>query len=159
MGRGHAEAAAVIAARPADIYAVLADYRNEHPHILPKAYFSALEVEQGGRGAGTVFRVRTRFLGVERSYHMVVSEPEPGRVLVETDIGSGLATTFTVTPLDNGERARVQIATDWKTSAGLGEMVEKALTPPIMWRIYRAELRQLAAYVQNKSAVASGRTA
>ena len=34
-----------IDAPPARVYAILADYRNHHPHILPKAYF----VKVGGK--------------------------------------------------------------------------------------------------------------
>ena len=36
-------------------YAIIADYRNGHPRILPRPYFVSLTVEQGGVGAGTDF--------------------------------------------------------------------------------------------------------
>ena len=36
--------------------ALAQDYRTGHPRILPKPYFSGLEVLSGGYGAGTVFR-------------------------------------------------------------------------------------------------------
>ena len=42
-------------------------------------------------------------LGVERVYREVVSEPEPGRVLAETDADAGVTTTFTVDALDGGK--------------------------------------------------------
>jgi len=54
MRRAHAEASALIDAPAAEIYAVLTDYGNAHPHILPKPYFTKLAVEQGGIGAGTI---------------------------------------------------------------------------------------------------------
>lgn len=147
MGKIHTEASAVIAAPPAAIYAVLADYRHRHPHILPKQYFPELSVEAGGQGAGTIIRVRTRVLGIEREYHMLVSEPEPGRILVETDQATGLATTFTVTPTEDGAGSRVQIATAWDAPAGVAGLIERFITPPIMRHIYRTELRQLATYM------------
>ena len=67
------------------IYGIIADYRNGHPHILPPA-FSNLEVEQGGVGAGTIIRFNVRALGRTQLFRSVVTEPEPGRVLVETNV-------------------------------------------------------------------------
>jgi hypothetical protein len=155
MSQIRVEASAVVAAAPQQVYAVFADYRNGHPRILPRAYFSDLAVEQGGYGAGTVFRVKTRFLGVERAYRMAVSEPAPGRTLVETDLDTGLATTFTITATSQEQQARVQIATVWEASGGMAGLIERLTTPPIMRMIYREELRQLAAYLQQKLARAS----
>jgi hypothetical protein len=155
MQQIHVEAEAEIAARPATVYAILADYQHGHPNILPKAHFPYMQVEQGGQGAGTKLHVNVRALGVEHEYHLVVSEPEPGRVLAETDVNTGLVTTFTVTPIKNGEHARVRIATDWAAKGGLAGLIERLITPPIMRRIYRKELQQLAAYVQSKDTTAS----
>ena len=155
MTRIHAEAAAEIAAPSAEIYAILADYHHGHPNILPQQHFSDLRVEQGGQGAGTLIRVKVGVFGIEHEYHMVVSEPEPGRVLAETDVNTGLVTTFTVTPIGNGEHARVQIATDWDAKPGLSGLMERLTTPPIMRWIYRKELQQLAAYVRSKSPATS----
>lgn len=148
MRRLHAEATAVIPAPPATVYGILADYHNGHPHILPKEYFAGLTVEVGGQGAGTIFVVRTRELGRERAYRMVVREPEPGRVLTETDESSGLVTTFTVTPIQAGQQARVQIATDWEARPGLAGIVEGLVMPMLMRRVFLRELAQFAAYVQ-----------
>lgn len=147
MGTIYAAASAQIAAPPDVVYAVLADYHHGHPHILPPQFFPSLKVEAGGQGAGTIFRVRTRALGQEREYRMEVEEPEPGRVLVERDAAAGVVTTFTVTPLPDGNGTQVQIATDLKGSSGLTGLVEQLITPPVMRHIYRAELRQLAAYL------------
>lgn len=152
MPRVHAEQAAVIDAPAADIYAILSDYQHEHPQILPKEYFPMIKVEQGGQGAGTVFQIQTRALGVERGYQMIVSEPEPGHRLVETDTSSDLETTFTVTPIDQGRRSEVKIVTEWQSAPGISGLIEKLLTPAVMRRIYRKELRKLAAYAQSKRA-------
>ena len=147
----HAEASHVIDARPEQIYAILSDYHEGHPAILPKPYFTELTVEKGGTGAGTVIRVGIKVLGLERTYHMIVSEPEPGRVLVETDIDTGQTSTFTVEPLNGGTQSRVTIATDFKGSPGFAGFMEKWLNPPITRRIFKKELRQLADYVRHKS--------
>lgn len=54
MSQIHAQATAVIDAPPEVVYAILADYRADHPAILPKQYFAECAVEEGGQGAGTV---------------------------------------------------------------------------------------------------------
>lgn len=128
MPRGHAEATAIIAAPPEVIYAILADYRTGHPQIVPKPYFTKLEVEQGGVGAGTVIRMHMRVVGREIVSQHVISEPEPGRVLVETDLHTDMATTFTLTPLEDGQRAQLQIVTEWEARAGLLGWLEKVVT-------------------------------
>lgn len=137
-----------IDARPETVYGVLADYRVGHPAILPKPYFGALTVESGGRGAGTVIRFSMQVMGVERAFREVVSEPEPGRVLVEQDDAAGVVTTFTVDPLDGGKRSRVTITTETQASPGLRGLVERVVNPPVLRDIYRKELRQLEEYVK-----------
>jgi hypothetical protein len=138
--------AAVIDAPPAVVYGVLADYRQHHPRILPPGYFTGLDVEEGGFGAGTVMLVHMRALGQTRVFRMVASEPEPGRVLVETDHDRDVETTFTVDPVDGGQRSAVTIATAWTPKGGLAGLGDRLVTPPIMRRIYREELRRLNTY-------------
>lgn len=139
---------ATIDAQPARVYAVLADYRSHHPNILPKAYFAKVEVTKGGEGAGTEFIADMKIFGSKRTFHMTVSEPEPGRVLAETDAKLGTHTTFTVEPLEGGARSKVTIATTSKTNTGLGSWLERLTTPMIMRKIYQEELQQLNAYIQ-----------
>ena len=86
---------ALIHASPQDLYAIIADYQQGHPQILPKPPFVSLVVEQGGKGAGTVIRVQMRVLGQTQAFRAVVTEPEPGRILVETN-DNGYVTTFSV---------------------------------------------------------------
>ncbi|MCW5881840.1 MAG: SRPBCC family protein [Anaerolineae bacterium] len=143
MSQAHAEASAIVNAPPSVVYATLADYRTGHPQALPKPTFSDLTIEQGGQGAGTVFRVTVTVLGTATKYHMRVAEPQPGRVLAETDLTTGLTTTFTVDPIDGGQRSRVTIATDWTSRGGLAGYGERLLTPFFMQRIYAQQLRQL----------------
>jgi hypothetical protein len=73
-----------IDAEPATVYEVLADYRTHHPRIMPPSLFSDLAVEQGGTGAGTVFGITFRPIGLARRLRMRVDEPAPGRVLTWT---------------------------------------------------------------------------
>lgn len=148
MSRIHAAASMVIDARPEEIYLILADYRTAHPQVLPRKYFKSLEVDSGGQGAGTVFRTRVRVSGVERAFHMVVSEPEQG-VLVETDRSSGLVTRFTIKPVQDGKQSSVEIATEWE-ARGIQGFFERLLSPPTLRRIYREELHQLAGVVRNR---------
>src|SRR5215475_11215426 len=74
----------VIKAPPQRLYELLADYHHGHPSILPRPEFRSLTVVQGGHGQGTVFDMQMRMLGRTRSLRGVVSEPEPGRRLVES---------------------------------------------------------------------------
>lgn len=153
MSRIRAAASMVIDAQPEEIYPILADYRTEHLQIVNKKYFRSLEIESGGQGAGTVFQTHVRVGGVERAYHMVVSEPEPG-VLVETDTLSGLVTSFTIKPVQDGKQSNVEIATVWE-GRGVSGFFERLMSPPVMRRIYREELQQLADVVKSKRAAAS----
>lgn len=158
MSHIRVEVSGLIPVRPEVVYAVLADYRVGHPAILPKPYFTELTVERGGRGAGTQVRTRLVVMGVARTFQLTVSEPEPGRVLMEADEQAGVVTTFTVEPLDDGQQTRVIIVTEAQTSPGLLGVLEQWLNPPIMRRIYNKELQQLAEVVRQPKSVTSSRT-
>lgn len=79
-----ASATKIIKAPVEVIYKILADYRSGHPLILPRKYFHSLEVEEGRFGEGTVIRFQMRLLGQTRSFRLLNTEPEPGRILQET---------------------------------------------------------------------------
>lgn len=155
MSRIRAAASMLIDAQAEEIYAVLADYRTQHPQILPRKYFKSLEIETGGQGAGTVFRTTIRAGGINRSYHMVVSEPKQG-VLVETDTSSGLTTTFTVQPVEDGKQSSVEIASEWE-SKGIQGFFERLMAPPTMRRMFLEELAQLADFVKSKRTAGSAK--
>ena len=142
MSRIHASATAVIDAPADQVYSILADYSKGHPGILPKKYFTGLEVEKGGRGAGTIVRVELRTPGAKRSMRMEVSEPVPGRVLAERDLETGAVTTFTVEPVEDGRFSSVTIDTDY-TRPGIAGIVEKMVVPGMLRRIYTEELMNL----------------
>jgi hypothetical protein len=86
MGTIHVFAERVVDAPAATVYGYLADMREHHPRFLPPA-FSAFEVETGGVGEGTIIRFTVTAGGRSRGYRMTVTDPEPGRVLTESDTG------------------------------------------------------------------------
>ena len=137
----------VIDAPPAAVYAVFADYHHSHNAILPKPYFTKMTVEKGGTGAGTEITVHMSVFGAKATYHMVVTEPEPGRVLQEEDKAAGVVTTFTVDPMNNGQSARVTLHTRARTAPGLRGFIEKLITPTISRKIYNEELDLVAKHV------------
>ena len=134
------------------VYAVIADYRRHHPHIIPREYFLRLDVLAGGVGAGTRTRVAMRVLGRTREFEQVVTEPEPGRVLMETDSDGVSVSTFTIERIDGGRAAWVTIATDLVARPGLAGRLERWVTSTMLRRIYRQEIALLAAYVLRQAA-------
>jgi hypothetical protein len=123
---------------PADrLYGIIADYRHGHPRILPPAFT--------GLGAGTRIRVGMRVLGRVVTFPAEVSEPDPGRVLVERNLGDRPSvTTFTVDRLD-AARSRVTISTELPARAGILGRLERFFTSRFLGPIYAAELGKLAA--------------
>jgi hypothetical protein len=119
--------------------------RNHHPHFLPPA-FSDFQVESGGVGAGTVTRFKMTAGGRTREYRMKVAEPEPGRVLTESDMNSSAVTTFTVSPRD--EASLVRISTAWDGASGIGGLFERMFAPRVLSTIYADELKRLDAYTR-----------
>ncbi len=154
MGTMSVEQSRIIDATPEAVYAIVSDYRVGHPAILPKPYFTELTVEQGGQGTGTVLRTRMKVYGRVFVYHQKVTEPEPGRILLETDLITGQTTTFTVEPLDGGKRTRVTIASIFPLTPGIVGMVERLMQPSIVKRIYQQELDNLAEYARSQSVAA-----
>jgi hypothetical protein len=133
---------------PADqVYGYIADMREHHPNFLPPA-FSDFQVESGGVGAGTVARFTVTAGGRSRQYRMTVAEPEPGRILTESDSGSSLVTRFTVTP--DGETSRVEITSTWHGAGGIGGFFERLFAPRAMRGIYEDEIRRLDGYAQQQ---------
>ena len=84
-----------------------------------------------------------------------VTEPEPGRVLVESDVASDLVTTFIVEPSDGERDSRVTISTRW-TRGGVRGFVERILAPRILQPVYRQELRNVEQLARKRSGAAPG---
>ncbi|HXZ05956.1 MAG TPA: SRPBCC family protein [Ktedonobacteraceae bacterium] len=150
MGQIKVKAEAVLAALPKDVYTTIADYRKGHPSILPKESLYDLQVEEGGYGAGTIIRFKSRVLGVEQSFYQRVSEPEPGKVLVEQDIDAvqNVTTTFTVHPIEQGQKSQVEISTTMNASPGIRGFIEQIVISIFNPPIYRKELKLLESVVQ-----------
>ncbi|HLZ42823.1 MAG TPA: SRPBCC family protein [Candidatus Sulfotelmatobacter sp.] len=137
-------ASAIIPARRERIYSLIANYRDGHPRILPRQ-FSNLTVEQGGVGAGTVIRFQMSVFGKKQTFRAAITEPEPGRVLVETDLDTnGAVTTFTVNPGTAPADSSVTISTELPVRSGFLGKVERALATFLLRPIYVKELENLA---------------
>ena len=134
---------ALLRAPAAQVYATLADYRDRHPRILPRPPFVELAVEQGGVGAGTVINFQMTIAGQTRSYHSLITEPEPGRVLVESDAQAGTVTTFRVEPRDGGASAFVTIETETPVRPGLAGRLEGWLAAQMLRPVYQREMKLL----------------
>lgn len=131
---------------PADtVYRYIADMREHHPRFLPPA-FSDFRVESGGVGAGTITRYKLTAGGRTREYRTTIAEPEPGRVLTESDTASSAVTTFTVSP--QGTASVVQISTAWDGAGGIGGLFERIFAPRVLRAIFTDELSRLDAYAR-----------
>jgi hypothetical protein len=150
MARHGISASALISAPARKIYDLIADYRNGHPRILPKPYFTSLHVEEGGYGAGTVINFQMQIMGRAQSFHSRITEPEPGRILVETDKNTGAVTTFSVEPRSEGQEAFVTITTTTTVPDGFMGRIQGWLTARILRPIYEKELEQLAAVAKEQ---------
>jgi hypothetical protein len=127
------------------VYGYIADMRGHHPHFLPPA-FSDFQVESGGVGEGTITRFTVTAGGRTRQYRMKVAEPEPGRILTESDTGSSLVTRYTVAP--EGSKSLVRISTTWEGAGGVGGFFERLFAPRAMRGSYADELERLDAYAR-----------
>jgi hypothetical protein len=144
MAKHTVSASRLISAPARKVYDIIADYRDGHPRILPKPYFVSLSVEQGGYGAGTVIDFQMQLMGRTQSFHSTITEPEPGHLLMETDMNSGAVTSFTVDPRTDGQEAFVTIATTTTVPDGVAGKVQGWLTNRLLRPIYEKELDQLA---------------
>ena len=136
---------------PADVvYQCIANYQEHHRPggFLPPA-FSDFRVERGGVGAGTVISFKMTLGGRTRGMTATVSEPEPGRVLVES--GQGVTTTFSVQPEGAGCRVRFDTLLE---ARGLEGILTRLFAPRLLQPVYQDELRRLEAYAQEQARAA-----
>lgn len=146
MSELHVEVERRIGAPAKQVYQCIADCREHHPKFLPAA-FSDFRVEEGGVGAGTVFSFKLTAGGRTRAARMRVEEPEPGRVLTESDLGSSLVTTWTIMPEEAASRVRV--VTRWQGAGGVGGFFERLFAPRALTRLYTDELELLDRYARS----------
>ena len=139
-----------IVASPALVYAIIADYEDGHPKILPRQ-FSDLRVEKGGKGAGTVIHYQLKMFGRSRFCRAIITEPDPGRVLVERNVlGSDAVTTFTVDPGPTGQ-TDVTISTVVQIYAGPIGDLQKFLVNWLLKPLYVKELLKLSSVATRRS--------
>lgn len=151
MAHSNVSASALIPANPETVYALIADYKNGHPRIIPRPYFLSLNVEKGGYGEGTIIDFRTKVMGQIQSFHSVITEPTPGRILVETDQNTGAATTFSVEPRMDGKQSFVTITTALPVPDGIVGKIQGWLIARLLRPIYVKELQQLAVVAAEES--------
>ena len=137
-----------VGASAATTYEIIADYRNGHPRILPPEYFGRLDVLAGGQGAGTRIRFEMKAFGKLNVGTADITEPVPGRELVET-LTDGIVTTFLVESVGPSE-CRVTITTAY-SRPGLRGWLESLVVPGHLRKVYRAELARLAQVVTEAS--------
>jgi hypothetical protein len=138
-----AESSALIPAPAPVVYGLIADYRRGHPSILPPRYFRNLTVEEGGYGAGTRIRFEMVSFGQVREARASITEPEPGRRLLERLSEDGIETEYVVEPIAGTRTTRVTIVTRYH-KPGIRGWLERLLVPPFLRGAYRAEFRLLA---------------
>jgi len=125
------------------VYGIISDYRAGHPRILPEPYFSNLRVDEGGTGAGTRFHFDVRAFGRVQTLHSEVTEPVPGRELVERYPATGVVTTFRVEPQPGGG-SRVTIESAMPRRSGVLGTLERLVMSRFLPRLFTEELRRLS---------------
>jgi hypothetical protein len=145
-------------APPRRVYDTIANYQTGHPRILPKQ-FSGLTVERGGIGEGTVIRFQVRVLGRSYNYRAEITEPEPGRVLVERNVlGNDAVSTFIVEPGSHANEAVTTIRTEMTVRRGWAGAIELYLTRRLLRPMYDEELRLLEAAASDPAGTAATAT-
>ena len=139
---------------PADVvYHVISDYREHHRHgpegFLPPQ-FTDLTVERGGVGDGTAVRFTMKMAGRVETATATITEPVPGRVLLES--GPAVRTTFTVEPA-GGDRARVRFDTVIE-AGGLTGLLTRLFAPRLLRPIYTDELERIERHARAHPALA-----
>lgn len=149
MSKIHIESSYDIPVEAAILYAIITDYEVGHPAILPKP-FDSIQVDKGGQGAGTELTLIVKAMGSITKIRQRVTEPEPGRKVVESNMDNDLVTSFTFEPLNGGTHTRVTITTDYTPL----NFTERFINPPLLRYMYKQELRNLEAYaLENKQAI------
>lgn len=138
-----------IEAPASTVYNIIADY-NHHRNILPPQFFAGLDIEKGGIGAGTQILVHVDSMGMKDQMRMEVTEPEPGVILAERNVDTGLVTTFTVKPV-SATQSHIAITSVWEPPSGWRGWVDRLTTPLFMRYVYKQELNLLNDYAQKQS--------
>ena len=89
-------------------------------------------------------------LGRTSTCHSLITEPEPGRVMVETETISKTVTTFTVDPGAVSGRSRVTIACAFQGRYGIFGVIERWVVTRLMTPVLAEEIRLLEEYAGTK---------
>ena len=135
-------------ATPERVYNLIIDM-EEHRRILPKQ-FESLDVLEGGRGAGTVFRLTMNVMGSRTSLVMTLSEPEPGRIVLEQDPAAGITTIWKLTSLP-GDGCMLRLTSQFPRKPGFAGWVERFATASMIRSIYKRELENMNDYLTTGS--------
>ena len=148
-----ASAERVVDAPAEVVYHLISDYAEHHTDspkgFLPDAFYGTV-VEQGGVGAGTVVRFTSKLGGRPQTMTAAITEPEPGRVLLER--GPGVLTTFTVEP-EGPNKARVRFDTTLEAGGLMGLMM-RLVAPGMLKPVYEQELTRLEQHAKAHPPVA-----
>jgi Polyketide cyclase / dehydrase and lipid transport len=136
-------------------YAIIADYRDGHPLIVPPGVFKNLIVEEGGIGEGTTIRFDMSVLGRVRHIRARIAEPSPGRVLTEEDVESGILTTFHVAVADGGRACSVTITTDLPRPTGPFAGFQARIATWFLQRVFTEELERLDTEARRRASSAA----
>jgi hypothetical protein len=129
----------VLDAPPDVVYHCIADYREHHrPEGFLPAAFSDLEITRGGVGAGTELHWVVDAGGRRRTVSATISEPEPGRQLVET--APDVVTTFTIAPDTDGTYVQFDTTID---DPGFQGVLTRLFAGRLLKPIYAEELSRL----------------
>jgi hypothetical protein len=146
MSRLRVEESGRVNAPAAAVYRMIADYNEGHPRIIPQKYFRNMRVEKGGYGEGTIVQFDMISFGRTQKARGHITEPEPGRVLVESYPDMDIVTTFTVEPIDGGA-SRVTIASDVPVKSGVRGWIERKVFPGYLKKVFAEEIAQIETVV------------
>ncbi len=133
-----------LAAPPELLYLCLANYRDHHrPEGFLPPVFSDFQIIRGGVGAGTEASWTVTTGGRPRSIRATITEPEPGRTLLET--GEDVETTFTVDPAPDGAVVRFETVID---DPGLAGVLTRLFAGRLLRPVYEDELTRLEEYAR-----------
>jgi ribosome-associated toxin RatA of RatAB toxin-antitoxin module len=140
MSKIHVEESLIINAHAETLYGIVSDYEVGHPAILPKP-MDGLRVDKGGQGLGTEMTVFVNLFGMKQTFRHRVTQLQPFSLIEESDMDKDLVTRFYFDALPDG-KTKVTISTDF-TPQNFGE---RLMNPPLMYSMYKRELRNLEAY-------------
>jgi hypothetical protein len=88
--------------------------------------------------------------GSKQNYRAVITEPKPGRVLVETYLDPhGAVTTFIVDPGPTESQSHVTITTKLPVRSGIPGAIERYLSTRLLRPIYTRELALLGKFLSS----------